>query len=142
MAHHDQSHIEITPGPSSHAQTHAPGTELLFGSETQTHNLQCVQDRHGNRVVLVPQPSYNDPNDPLRWPKLKKWATFLNGIGYAFMGSVTGPIMAAGMIPLTITFGESLQRLTYANGATLICQGVGNIFWMSVVSFQLYQSKG
>ncbi len=46
------------------------------------------------------------------------------------LGSVTGPIMAAGMLPLAETFGETLQRLTYANGATLICQGVGNILWM------------
>ncbi|KAH7147173.1 major facilitator superfamily domain-containing protein [Dactylonectria estremocensis] len=120
---------EITPA----GYNHAPGTELLFKSGKPgalTHDLQFVQDRNGNHIILVPQPSITDPNDPLRWSKLKKWATFLNGVAYAFMGSVTGPIMAAGMIPLTQKFGVSLQKLTYANGATLICQGVGNIFWM------------
>ena len=64
----------------------APGTALLF----DTH--------HGKaRVLPVPQPSLTDPNDPLKWPKLKKWLVLLLGSLYAFMGSVTGPIMAAGM---------------------------------------------
>lgn len=135
MVNHQDAdrHGDITPA----GYNHAPGTELLFEwgkPGASTHNLQFVQDRDGNHIILVPQPSITDPNDPLRWSKLKKWATFLNGVAYAFMGSVTGPIMAAGMIPLTQKFGVSLQKLTYANGATLICQGAGNIFWMSVMS--------
>lgn len=124
---------QITPA----GYNHAPGTELLYERSkpgAATHDLQVVQDRDGNHIILVPQPSITDVNDPLRWSKRKKWATFLNGVAYAFMGSVTGPIMAAGMIGLSQQFGASLQKLTYANGATLICQGIGNIFWMSVIS--------
>jgi len=34
------------------------------------------------------------------------------------------------MIQLSEFFGKSLTYLTYANGATLICQGVGNLLWM------------
>ncbi|KAH7166076.1 major facilitator superfamily domain-containing protein [Dactylonectria macrodidyma] len=117
---------------SSVVQRRAPGTELLFDNgngSKQTAGLQFIPqgDTH---ILLVPQPSLSDPNDPLRWSPAKKWGTFLNGVAYAFMGSVTGPIMAAMMLPLAESFGETLQRLTYANGATLICQGVGNIFWM------------
>ncbi|KAF4415064.1 MFS general substrate transporter [Fusarium acutatum] len=107
--------------------TRPPGTELLYDNAS---HLQYVKDTQGNHIILVPQPSTTDPNDPLRWSRAKKWIVFLNGVFYAFMGSVTGPIMAAGMIPLTKQFGVSLQKLTYANGATLICQGVGNVFWM------------
>lgn len=113
---------------------HTPGTELLYeignARSTRAAHLQFKEGRDGNHVLLVPQPSLTDPNDPLRWSKAKKWATLLNGVFYAFMGSVTGPIMAAGMVSLSVTFGTTLQKLTYANGATLICQGVGNIFWM------------
>ncbi|KAH8883508.1 MFS general substrate transporter [Thozetella sp. PMI_491] len=119
---------------STHIQ-HVPGTELLFDNdkrEAATAGLQFI-DRGDTRILLVPQPSLTDVNDPLRWSKLKKWGTFLNAIFYAFLGSVTGPIMAAGMLSLAETFGETLQRLTYANGATLICQGVGNILWMPFV---------
>ncbi|KAF5569557.1 major facilitator superfamily domain-containing protein [Fusarium pseudoanthophilum] len=125
MANHQDpdamTHVDTT------ASTRPPGTELLYDN---TSHLQYVKDKQGNHIILVPQPSTTDPNDPLRWSRAKKWIVFLNGVFYAFMGSVTGPIMAAGMIPLTERFGVSLQKLTYANGATLICQGVGNIFWM------------
>ncbi|KAJ3533535.1 hypothetical protein NM208_g7943 [Fusarium decemcellulare] len=125
--------LDLDHGITPANYTRPPGTELLFDSGDSCApecGLQFVQGRDGSHIVLVPQPSLTDPNDPLRWSKLKKWGTFLNAIGYSFMGSVTGPIMAAGMISLAETFNESLQRLTYANGATLICQGVGNIFWM------------
>ncbi|KAF2666571.1 MFS general substrate transporter [Microthyrium microscopicum] len=97
----------------------APGTILLYDKRNGT-----------DQVILVPQPSSNDSNDPLRWSKRKKWTVLLIGAFYAFMGSVTGPIMAAGMIPLTKSLNTSLQRITYANGATLICQGVATTLWM------------
>jgi hypothetical protein len=52
---------------------------------------------HGDgRIILVPQPSLKDPNDPLLWGRLKKWLTFGNGLFYAFNGAVTGPMMAGG----------------------------------------------
>ena len=118
---------------SSTSLSNAPGTELLYDTGkagSRAAHLQFIRDSDGNHVLLVPQPSLTDPNDPLRWSAVKKWVTFLNGATYAFMGSVTGPIMAAGMIELSTRFNKSLQKLTYANGATLICQGFGNILWM------------
>lgn len=36
------------------------------------------------------------------------------------------------MIPLSEAFDVSLQMLSYANGATLICQGVATTLWMWV----------
>ncbi|KAF5566668.1 major facilitator superfamily transporter [Fusarium phyllophilum] len=123
----NQQDTDATMHVETATSTRPPGTELLYDNAS---HLQYVKDTQGNHIILVPQPSTTDPNDPLRWSRAKKWIVFLNGVFYAFMGSVTGPIMAAGMIPLTKQFGVSLQKLTYANGATLICQGVGNIFWM------------
>ncbi|KAK9782962.1 putative Major facilitator superfamily (MFS) profile domain-containing protein [Seiridium cardinale] len=120
---------------STHPRS-APGTELLYHQSgnndlTASDGSPVQHVKHGDgRIILVPQPSRTDPNDPLRWPTWLKWSTFLNALGYAFMGGVTGPIMAAMMIPLSERFGQSLQRMSYANGATLVCQGVGNVFWM------------
>jgi hypothetical protein len=130
----------------------APGTEILIDNDEggataqRLHRLQHVS-RGDSHILLVPQPSLTDVNDPLRWGIVKKWIVLLNGVFFAFNGAMTGPIMAAGkdcdnqlesidlqnligMIPLSLFFGESLQKLSYANGATLICQGVGNLFWM------------
>jgi hypothetical protein len=81
----------------------APGTEILYDAENEhgatsqhLHKLQHV--RHGDgHILLVPQPSLTDPNDPLRWSLVKKWVVLMNGVWYAFNGAVTGPIMAAGI---------------------------------------------
>ncbi|KAL4889087.1 major facilitator superfamily domain-containing protein [Aspergillus ambiguus] len=109
----------------------APGTELLIdqsdSSLAQTH--QHIS-HNGIRIIQVPQPSLTDPNDPLRWPLWKKWATFGNGLIYAFLGAVTGPMMAGGMVQLSAFFKRPLKDITYSNGATLICQGFGTLVWM------------
>lgn len=97
MAHSDSS-VDAIEAIGSRFQA-APGTEILYDTDgkadTHLHDLQHAT--HGDsRILLVPQPSLTDPNDPLRWSQAKKWITLLNGCWYAFMGSVTGPIMAAG----------------------------------------------
>lgn len=79
----------------------APGTEILFDDASKhgavADRLHQLKHRKGDsRMLLVPQPSANDPNDPLRWPAWKKHLTFFNACWYAFMGAITGPIMAAG----------------------------------------------
>lgn len=107
----------------------APGTEILMDedgsgvTEERLHRLQHAKTGDGH-ILLVPQPSLTDPNDPLRWSTSKKWVVLMNGVAYAFNGAVTGPMMAGGMIQLSAFFGKSLTYLTYANGATLICQGI------------------
>lgn len=129
----------------------APGTEILYdvaedgSSSRRLHHLQHA--KHGNgHLLLVPQPSLTDPNDPLRWSTAKKWVTFVNALGYAFMGAVTGPIMAGcksslwplylaqliilGMVEAAAFYDTSIQRMTYTVGATLICQGVATTLWM------------
>ncbi len=80
----------------------APGTEQLYdlGDEKgdqarRLEGLQHVKKGDGH-ILLVPQPSLTDPNDPLLWPAWKKWITFSNALSYSFLGAVTGPIMAAG----------------------------------------------
>lgn len=79
-----------------------PGTEILYDEEGEhgatpkwLHTLQNVP-KGDSHILLVPQPSLTDPNDPFRWSSVKKWAVLLNGVFYSFMGAVTGPIMAAG----------------------------------------------
>ena len=112
MAHREPSDEDIA------AHLHAaPGTEILFddGSEHGVLSERLHQLKHrtkgDQRVLLVPQPSTNDPNDPLSWPSLKKYLAFFNGCWYAFMGAITGPIMAAGTYPFH--FGEMKDEGRY-----------------------------
>ncbi|KAL5046451.1 hypothetical protein BDW71DRAFT_214688 [Aspergillus fruticulosus] len=112
----------------------APGTELLIdqSSENSGRNLSAYQHvKHGDgRILLVPQPSQADRNDPLRWPLWKKWLAFGNALFFAFNGAMTGPMMAGGMLQLSAFFNRPLADITYSNGATLICQGFGTLVWM------------
>ncbi|KAL3455060.1 major facilitator superfamily domain-containing protein [Aspergillus heterothallicus] len=113
-----------------------PGTEILIdqgnGNDKTASGFGAYQHvtRGDARILLVPQPSLTDPNDPLRWPKWKKWLVFGNGLLYAFNGAVTGPMMAGGMLQLSAFFKRPLADITYSNGATLICQGFGTLLWM------------
>lgn len=87
---------------ASDAPRFVPGTEILYANGEvdgvdagRLHHLQRV--KHGDsHILLVPQPSLDDPNDPLRWSAWKKSLTLFNGLWYSFNGAITGPIMAAG----------------------------------------------
>ncbi|KAL3490085.1 major facilitator superfamily domain-containing protein [Aspergillus germanicus] len=133
-----------------------PGTEILVDQSNGNKSASDFETyqhvtRGDARILLVPQPSLTDPNDPLRWPKWKKWLVFGNGLLYAFMGAATGPMMAGGlshppsnttfngvtyavlllgMLQLSEFFNRPLADITYSNGATLICQGFGTLLWM------------
>ncbi|KAK5129290.1 hypothetical protein LTR08_003620 [Meristemomyces frigidus] len=114
----------------------APGTEILYDLATKGSEghgalayLQHVQTGDGH-LLLVPQPSLTDPNDPLRWSGVKKQATFLNALGYSFLGGVTGPIMTGWVVEAAAFYGTSVQNISYTIGATLICQGVATTLWM------------
>ncbi|OQV03399.1 hypothetical protein CLAIMM_08448 [Cladophialophora immunda] len=113
----------------------APGTEILYDvaedgtGSNKLHHLQHVKSGDGH-LLLVPQPSLTDPNDPLRWSTTKKWAAFLNALGFSFMGSVTGPIMTGWMVEAAAFYNTSIQRMSYTVGATLICQGCATALWM------------
>jgi hypothetical protein len=90
---------EITP-----VRVVIPGTEMLYdlGQSEQAHHLQHVKHGDGH-ILLVPQPSLTDANEPLRWPTWKKWVVLFNAVWYSFNGGVTGPIMAAGMSSCTVS---------------------------------------
>jgi hypothetical protein len=106
MGNHTCTPDVIETGDGIAAVFHAaPGTEILYDAEGEQgatsqhlHELQHVQ-KGDSHILLVPQPSLTDPNDPLRWSLIKKWVVLMNGVWYAFNGAVTGPIMAAGTTP-------------------------------------------
>lgn len=92
--------LESQPSQDINVST-VPGTEFLYDLSTEKSQglgeFEAYQHlRKGDsHILLVPQPSLSDPNDPLRWSALAKTVTFANALAYAFLGGVTGPIMAA-----------------------------------------------
>ncbi|KAL9047001.1 MAG: hypothetical protein Q9214_000309 [Letrouitia sp. 1 TL-2023] len=54
--------------------------QLVDGSRQQGLHLSTESD-----IVLIPQPSSSDPNDPLRWPRWKKYLAFRNACAFTFL---------------------------------------------------------
>lgn len=108
----------------------APGTEILIDQGKEKYQ-EYQHVTHGNaQILLVPQPSLTDPNDPLRWPLWKKWLTFANGLFYAFNGAMTGPMMAGGMICAN---SVKVLLITYVNiQACFSCPAVSNVHWQTL----------
>ncbi|PWY84386.1 MFS general substrate transporter, partial [Aspergillus eucalypticola CBS 122712] len=109
-----------------------PGTEILFDSTGPSSNFEHLKhiERDGQRILLIPQPSLTDPNDPLSWSPVKKAMVFANACIYSFLGGITGPIIASGIIQLTEQYDASFQKVNIAVAANLICTGVGCFYWM------------
>ncbi|KAJ9156240.1 MFS general substrate transporter [Pleurostoma richardsiae] len=110
-----------------------PGTEVLIDEDQSEyiHTLQHAKKGDG-RILLVPQPSLTDPNDPLRWSVVKKWIVFVNGLGYTFLGSFIGPMMSGGMVQQAAFFGVSITRLSWSAAIALFMSGIATWFLMPV----------
>ncbi|PCG93378.1 Major facilitator superfamily domain, general substrate transporter [Penicillium occitanis (nom. inval.)] len=112
----------------------APGTEILIDQGKQKYEEYQHVTRGNAQILLVPQPSLTDPNDPLRWPRWKKWLTFANGLFYAFNGAMTGPMMAGGSAPspLAVKFGRRPVYLT-----SNLLMGIACV-WLAIASEETY----
>ncbi|KAK3937843.1 major facilitator superfamily domain-containing protein [Diplogelasinospora grovesii] len=107
-----------------------PGTELLIDDE-RTGIVPAVDTSRLKRVVvngvdtiLIPQPSDNDPNDPLLWPKWKKeltfWVVFVNLVIFAI---VPGPILAPSTFALAAILGVPLSDIALLSGYMVLVVG-------------------
>ncbi|KAH6984738.1 major facilitator superfamily domain-containing protein [Ilyonectria sp. MPI-CAGE-AT-0026] len=109
----------------------APGTELLIYDENnESHKNLQTTGKDDIRIILVPQPSLTDPNDPLRWPLWKKWVVFSHGLAYSFFGSIVGPIMSGGMVQQAAFYSIPITKLSWAAGIYLLMSGVSTMFFM------------
>ncbi|KAL3464923.1 hypothetical protein BJX64DRAFT_286109 [Aspergillus heterothallicus] len=96
--------ITFSMASNARAESHSENNEYFY-SPSGTRILFDDAPKHGvisdrlhelkhrtkgdSRILLVPQPSVNDPNDPLRWPAWKKNLTFFNACWYGFYRSHT-----------------------------------------------------
>ncbi|KAK1455618.1 hypothetical protein CMEL01_04378 [Colletotrichum melonis] len=75
----------------------------------------------GVDTVLVPQPSLNDPNDPLLWINWQKeaafWVIFFNTIIFA---SLPGPMLSPATFALAPILGVSITKVAELSGYHLL----------------------
>ncbi|CUM64707.1 uncharacterized protein PRCAT00002316001 [Priceomyces carsonii] len=78
----------------------------------------------GNNIILHPKPSSN-PNDPLRWPKVKKNFQFVLLITWAFMQSVSTVWMGPVYDIWTVEFDCTYLQLNNSAGILFACIAIG-----------------
>ncbi|CUM63809.1 uncharacterized protein PRCAT00001393001 [Priceomyces carsonii] len=105
--------------------TIVPGTVHIVDIDG---NLNVKKSKSGKgNIILQPQPSDN-PNDPLRWKKLKKHAQFWLLWWWAFLLAVTvnwsGPIWTE----WTELFNCTYMQLNISSALSFLFLGVGCIF--------------
>ncbi|KAJ7707446.1 MFS general substrate transporter [Mycena rosella] len=95
---------------------HVPGTALFSEDPNATayaayegvdiNSLQHATGKHKD-IILVPQPSKLDPNDPLLWPAWKKHMFFLILIYGTVLAGAVGPLVAADQTHIALLFNTS-----------------------------------
>ncbi|KAJ7108064.1 MFS general substrate transporter [Mycena crocata] len=95
---------------------HVPGTALFSEDPNATAyaayegiNVSLLQHASGKDkdIILVPQPSRLDPNDPLLWPKWKKHLFFVILVYGTVLAGAVGPLVAPDQTHIAILFGTS-----------------------------------
>ncbi|KAJ7607024.1 MFS general substrate transporter [Mycena polygramma] len=97
-------------------EAHVPGTALFSEDPNATayaayegidiHLLQHATGKYKD-IILVPQPSRIDPNDPLLWPTWKKHMFFLILIYGTVLAGAVGPLVAADQTHIAALFNAS-----------------------------------
>jgi MFS family permease len=109
-----------------HKLGNVPGTVILNEVDAHSENLTSGL-KHGSgkdsHIVLVPQPS-EDPNDPLNWSSTKKLVIVLIlGLGTCLNAATIGPLLNAGLFPISLDFGVAIGKITLISGYQLLVAG-------------------
>ncbi|KAJ6507739.1 MFS general substrate transporter [Mycena vitilis] len=120
VLHTKEAHVVRCPGSIQflfdHPQILQPGTALFSEDPNATayaayegldlHLLQHATGKHKD-IILVPQPSRIDLNDPLLWPAWKKHVFFFILIYGTVLAGAVGPLVAADQTHIAALFHAS-----------------------------------
>ncbi|KAH7355737.1 major facilitator superfamily domain-containing protein [Pyrenochaeta sp. MPI-SDFR-AT-0127] len=119
-----------------------PGIEVLPGTvvlaEKEAHSEELTKFlKHGKgryaHIVLSPQPS-DDPNDPLNWPMIKKWALVATlALGAATVAGTIGPLLNASLFLVANEFDRPIGDIAIVAGYQLLVAASSAPF-ISVIS--------
>ncbi|QDS76433.1 hypothetical protein FKW77_004351 [Venturia effusa] len=83
----------------------------------------------GRRTNLHPMPSL-DPNDPLNWPRSKKYMTYLTICFFSFLATVNVSKFSIAVVVLSKEFHVSSTEAGYLVSFGVLMLGMGNLFWV------------
>ncbi|KIW12694.1 hypothetical protein PV08_09972 [Exophiala spinifera] len=99
--------------------------EQSHGTVQLISDGQALQRKKGTSIVLVPQPTRNDPNDPLNWPFAKRVAAFWSVLFLSALCNFCITGLAPGFGQLIEEFHISLTQVTWLISACLLGEFMG-----------------
>ncbi|KAF2839092.1 MFS general substrate transporter [Patellaria atrata CBS 101060] len=87
-----------------------------------------------SKLVLIPHPSTDDPNDPLRWPVWKKHVAFGSVCAFTFLTNFGIGGMAPAFFILSQEFGKSMTQTSDLLLWPILVLGVFNFVWVPLAN--------
>lgn len=95
-----------------------------------------LHDAHGDGgLILHPKPNPNDPNDPLRWPKWKKYVCFTSVCVFTFSTNAGIGGLSPAFYPLSLQFNKTQHEVSYLLLWPILVLGVSNFFWVPMANY-------
>lgn len=105
------------------------GTVQLRDSST------IAEEHEPSAVILVPQPSLTDANDPLRWPRWKKHVAFLSICTLAFLTNFAIGGFAPAFYILSQQFHKTETQTSTLLVWPIFVMGLFNFFWVPMANY-------
>ncbi|CAK7199148.1 hypothetical protein SEUCBS139899_001820 [Sporothrix eucalyptigena] len=86
-------------------------------------------------LVLVPRPSPNDPNDPLRWPPWKKHVAFTSVCAFTFLTNYAIGGLAPAFYLLSLEFNKTMNETSALLLWPILVLGVFNYVWVPIANY-------
>ncbi|KXT13590.1 hypothetical protein AC579_8501 [Pseudocercospora musae] len=80
-------------------------------------------------------PNHHDPNDPLRWPKWKKYTFFSSAFAFASFTNYAIGGLAPAFYPLGIEFHKSTTETSELLIRPILVLGLFNFFWAPLANY-------
>jgi MFS family permease len=94
-----------------------------------------VQLQNATELILVPTPSPNDPNDPLRWPTSKKHTAFTSICAFTFLTNFAIGGLAPAFYILSIEFNKTMAETSHLLVYPILVLGAFNFFWVPLANY-------
>lgn len=99
-----------------------------------TVQLRKEASSSSSSLVLVPHPSPNDPNDPLRWPQWKKHLAFISVCAFTFLTNFGIGGLASAFYIISLEFAKSVSETSDLLLWPILVLGVFNFFWVPLAN--------
>lgn len=97
--------------------------------------VQLHTKTNNHQLILHPRPNPHDPNDPLSWPKWKKYTCLSSVCVFAFFTNYAIGGLAPAFYPLSLEFDKSMTETSELLLWPILVLGVFNFFWVPLANY-------